>query len=165
MRHKEIRVFPDPVLREKAQEVKRFDEGIREVIQRMRRIMQEAEGIGLAAPQIGILQRIIVGDTGEERVAIVNPEILQAEGEDVMEEGCLSIPGVYIEIRRPTWIKVRGIDENGDEKEWEIEGLLARVVQHEIDHLNGTLIVDYLSAREYMRFQREYERLMGDEEE
>lgn len=163
MKHKEIRIFPDPILREKAEVVKVFDEGIRSVIEKMKRIMKEAEGIGLAAPQIGVLQRIIIGDVQDESIAIVNPEILQAEGEDLMEEGCLSIPGIYIEIRRPTWIKVRGIDEYGREREWEIEGLLARVVQHEIDHLNGTLIVDYLSAKEYMRFQREYERLKEDE--
>jgi len=105
--------------------------------------MYAREGIGLAAPQVGVLQRVIIADIGEGLISLANPEILYQDGEALLLEGCLSLPNVAVNVSRKTSIIVRGMNTKAKEVEWELTGLLARVIQHEIDHLNGVLIVDH----------------------
>lgn len=135
---------PDPVLREKAKPVASITPNIQKLLTDMADTMYDAEGVGLAAPQIGILKRVIVMDVGDDHglIELVNPEIVSKEGEQFGPEGCLSIPGLSGDVRRAHKVKVKGLDRNG--KEIEIEGtdLLARCIQHEIDHLNGVLFTD-----------------------
>ena len=111
----------------------------------MTETMYASRGVGLAAVQIGILKRVIVVNVGEELVALVNPEILENEGESQMEEGCLCLPGVLIDVKRSEKVKVKGLNEKGEEVVVDAEGLLARAFQHEVDHLNGILIIDKVS--------------------
>ncbi|GGK14150.1 peptide deformylase [Caldalkalibacillus thermarum] len=136
--------YPDPVLREKAVEVKRIDERFHRLLDDMAETMYAAEGVGLAAPQVGISKRVFVVDVGDENglLEFINPEIIVKEGEQIGPEGCLSIPGVNGEVRRAQKIKVRAIDRNGETFELEAEDLLARAIQHELDHLNGVLFID-----------------------
>jgi peptide deformylase len=136
--------LPDPILRGKSLPLKEIDSKAREMIDEMIRIMYAYKGIGLAAPQIGILFRVIVVDTEQGSIPIINPEILESDGEDTAEEGCLSVPEVSVNVIRGSKILVRGIDLNEKEIEFEVSGLLARVFQHEIDHLEGKLIIDNL---------------------
>ena len=134
---------PDPVLRATAQEVERVGKSTNLLIDNMMRIMKMAHGIGLAAPQVGVLQRVVVVATADMRpTAFVNPEIISAEGEVVWQEGCLSIPGLYGDVKRSEFVKVEAMDRKGDFYEWELEGMPARVMQHEIDHLDGVLFID-----------------------
>ncbi len=161
---RDIRKFPDPILREKAEFVEDVNGDIIALIKRMEDIMHRAKGIGLAANQIGIRKSIIVAEVDGDKVAIINPLILESYGEDRMEEGCLSIPNTYIEITRPTGAVIKGINEEGNEVQREYGGLIARVIQHEIDHLQGTLIVDYLSPSEFIKFQMEYEKISKGED-
>jgi len=140
---REIRVIGDPVLREHAQEVTVFDRGLRKLAKRMIRIMHDAPGVGLAAPQIGVLQRLIVYDVDDDAQALVNPVLDQFSDEiEEADEGCLSVPGVTMPVERPLSLRVRGFDASGEPVEYRAEGLQARVVQHEYDHLEGVLIVD-----------------------
>jgi peptide deformylase len=154
-----LRIYPDAVLHERAKEVENF-QGIGELTEQMLKIMVENDGIGLAANQIGIANQIFVVmlDEEDESLRIVNPMIVDAGGEDVMEEGCLSIPNTSVEIIRSEYLILKGFDPDGREVEYKLEGLKARVAQHEIDHLNGILIIDYIPRREKLRFQREYEK-------
>ncbi len=161
---RDIRKFPDPILREKAEFVEDVNGDIIALIKRMEDIMHRAKGIGLAANQIGIRKSIIVAEVDGDKVVIINPLILESYGEDRMEEGCLSIPNTYIEITRPTGAVIKGINEEGNEVQREYGGLIARVIQHEIDHLQGTLIVDYLSPSEFIKFQMEYEKISKGED-
>lgn len=136
---------PDPVLREVAKPVKEVNRNIRKLLGDMAETMYDAGGVGLAAPQVGISKRVIVvdpqdGETG--LIGLVNPEILEAEGEQLGPEGCLSIPGLNGDVKRHMKVKVKGLDENGEERIIEAEGFLARIFQHEIDHLNGILFTD-----------------------
>ena len=134
---------PDPVLRAKAQEVERVGKSTNLLIDNMMRIMNTAHGIGLAAPQVGVLQRVIVVATADMKpAAFVNPEIISAEGEQIGQEGCLSIPGLYGDVKRAMYVKVEAMDRHGEFYEWELEGMPARVIQHEIDHLDGVLFID-----------------------
>jgi len=135
----------DPVLRTRAREVDRFDDELREEVRRMGSLMHDAMGIGLAAPQIGVSHRVLVYRIEPESplTALVNPEIeWSGEETEVAEEGCLSIPGVHVEVERPVHVRVRARDEHGDEIRVEASGLEARCIQHEIDHLDGVLILD-----------------------
>jgi peptide deformylase len=147
-----IHIVPDPVLRKVARAITPADmEEVRALIPAMFATMYEAPGIGLAAPQIGRLLRLVVIDLAPEKVpapiVLINPEVVATSEEMVTaEEGCLSVPEQYAEVTRPAWVKVRYLDEHGNKKEIEGEGLLAACLQHEIDHLNGVLFVDYLSA-------------------
>src|ERR1700722_5879813 len=147
-----IRIVPDPVLRKTARPVTPEDEPqLRELIPQMFATMYAAPGIGLAAPQIGVLLRLVVIDIAPDKVpapiVLINPEIVAvSEALAAREEGCLSLPEQYAEVTRPAWVKVKYQDEHGAKKEIEGEGLLAACLQHEIDHLNGVLFVDYLSA-------------------
>jgi peptide deformylase len=159
-----IRRFGDPVLKTKAPPVDRFDDTLRNQVARMAGLMGDALGVGLAAPQLGISQRVFVYRVGREAplVALVNPELEWAShDEETLEEGCLSIPGVNVDIDRPIHVRVRARDEEGEERLVEASGLEARVIQHEIDHLDGVLVLDRTSKeqrREAIRALREAER-------
>jgi peptide deformylase len=143
LRH--VRVFGDPVLRAKARPVETFDAALREEVARMGRLMHDSIGIGLAATQIGTLHRLLVYRVEHDSPinALINPVIEWSGKEtEVMEEGCLSLPGVLVDVDRPVHIRVRALDEHGDDFEIEATGLEARVIQHELDHLDGVLILD-----------------------
>ncbi|MFW6381774.1 MAG: peptide deformylase [Bacillota bacterium] len=137
-----IRIVGDPVLRSQAKAVESISEETGKLIDNMVDTMYRYNGIGLAAPQVGILQRIIVIDVGDNLIEMVNPRILSGEGQELREEGCLSIPEETGFVERKKRVKVRGLDREGKEINMEAEGLLARAFQHEIDHLNGVLFTD-----------------------
>lgn len=138
-----IRLHPDPVLRERAAEVDRVDDAVRKLVRDMDETMREAPGIGLAAPQVGVQRRVIVYDhDGEGLSALVNPVILEREGEVVDEEGCLSLPGLSYPVARAQRVRVKGLDTAGSPLSYEAEDLHARVIQHEIDHIDGILFID-----------------------
>lgn len=148
---REILVYPDPVLKQKAKPVAQVDDSVRELVRDMVETMYSADGVGLAAPQVGVLKRIIVIDpapgTKESKLYVfINPEIVSADGRTKYTEGCLSIPGESEEIERFEKLTVRALDEQGETFEVEAEGLLAIALQHEIDHLDGVLFVDRLSS-------------------
>jgi peptide deformylase len=137
-----IRTIGDPVLRKKAKKVDKIDSHIITVIDDMAETMYNADGVGLAANQIGILRRIVVIDVGEGLLELINPELIYEEGEQIGIEGCLSVPNTTGEVKRPKKVKVKYLDREGNIKEIEGEDLLARAFTHEIDHLNGVLFVD-----------------------
>lgn len=139
-----IRTFGDPVLRTPAQPVDDLDAGLERLVDDMLETMYEAPGVGLAAPQIGISKRVIVFDVGEGPHVLVNPEILERSGTWEYEEGCLSVPGRYWPITRAAWVRVRGLDLEGEEVEYAGDELLGRVLQHEVDHLEGILLLERL---------------------
>ena len=135
--------IPDPVLRQVAAEVPKLSKKTLLLIDDMLRIMRRANGVGLAAPQVGILQRIIViAPEGTRPTALINPRIVKAEGEQIGQEGCLSIPGLYGDVKRYKYVEVEAFDRKGRELVFELEDMPARVVQHEIDHLDGILFID-----------------------
>jgi peptide deformylase len=140
--------FPDERLRKKAKPVATVDAATRQLIDDLLETMYAAPGIGLAANQVNVQQRIIVLDVSEEKnapLALINPELLDKQGQEESDEGCLSVPGVYEKVRRAEKIRVRALDREGGALEFDAEGLLAVCIQHEIDHLEGRLFVDYLS--------------------
>lgn len=141
---------PDPVLRETAKPVPKITPNIHKLLNDMADTMYDAPGVGLAAPQIGILKRVIVMDIGDDSglIELINPEIISREGEQLGPEGCLSIPGLTGDVRRAMTVKVKGLDRNGNEIEIEGSELLARCIQHEVDHLDGVLFTD-LAERVY----------------
>jgi peptide deformylase len=152
-----IKKYPDSILREKSLEVKEISGKEVKLFEEMIFTMRHFAGIGLAAPQIGISKSLIVADIGEGPVKLANPVVLNAQGSDELEEGCLSIPGVGVVIDRPNKIIVSGLNEKGKIVEVEAQGLLARVLQHEIDHLRGKLIIDYMSLLEkFMLFKPKF---------
>jgi peptide deformylase len=156
-----VRKFGDPVLRTRARPVDRFDEALAAEVEHMGRLMSDAMGVGLAATQVGVLHRVLVYRVGPHGpiAALVNPEIdWKGRETEAMEEGCLSLPGVLLDVDRPVHVRVRGRDERGDQLVVEASGLEARVIQHEIDHLDGVLILDRTSRearKEAMRALRE----------
>ena len=142
-----VRQYPDPALRIATREVTEFDEALATLVERMMRVMEGASGVGLAAPQIGVLQRVLVhqAEEGADPVALVNPRVVETSDErDVMEEGCLSLDaaGLTVDVERSSSVTVEARSPSGDEMRVEAEGLSARVIQHEIDHLDGVLIID-----------------------
>jgi len=146
-----VRQYPDPVLRMQTRDVVEFDAALRTLVERMALVMQGASGVGLAAPQVGVLQRVLVyqADEGAEPVALVNPRITTRSGEtDVMEEGCLSLDaaGLTVDVERSTAIEVEARAPDGEAVRIDAEGLAARVIQHEVDHLDGLLILDRTTA-------------------
>ena len=141
----EIRIYPDPVLIKKAIPVQNIDQKIKKVVDRMVNVMYANKGIGLAAPQIGILKQIIVVGLGKDWRALINPEIVEGEGESVMEEGCLSLPNIEVPVKRKEKVFVRAWDLDGKEANLELIGFPGRVYQHEIDHLRGILIIHHIS--------------------
>jgi peptide deformylase len=153
--------FPDPRLRKKAAPVEVVDESLRQLIDDMFETMYEAPGIGLAATQVDVHRRLLVADVSQEKDqphVLINAEILEKDGSAVTEEGCLSVPGYYEEVERAEHIKVRYLDRDGNEQESEFEGLLAVCVQHEMDHLEGKLFVDYLSEVKRQRIRKRLEK-------
>ena len=157
----EILEFPDPRLRTVAQPVETFDGRLGTLIDDMLETMYGASGIGLAATQVDVHQRVLVMDVSDSRDqprAFVNPEIVDREGEQVCEEGCLSVPGVYAEVKRANRVKVRAQDRDGETFELELEGLAAVCLQHEMDHLQGKLFVDYLSPLKRQMVRRRLEK-------
>ncbi|MEA2331276.1 MAG: peptide deformylase [Thermoleophilaceae bacterium] len=153
-----IRRLGDPVLKSSATPVDRFDESLRRQVSRMAGIMNDALGVGLAAPQLGISQRLLVYRVGPDAPLIVlaNPELeWTSRDQELGEEGCLSIPGVTVDVDRPVHVRVRALDEEGEERLVEASGLEARVIQHEMDHLDGVLILERTSRDERKRALRE----------
>ena len=137
-----IRLEGDPVLNKVCKEVKEVTPKIQTLIDDMLETMYDANGVGLAAPQVGILRRIVVIDVGEGPIVMINPTIIETSGEQTGDEGCLSVPGKAGEVTRPNYVKARFLDENMDEYEIEGEELLARAICHELDHLDGHLYVE-----------------------
>lgn len=158
---REILHFPDPRLRLRARPVDTVDDAIRALIDDMFETMYAAPGIGLAATQINVQKRILVADVSDDQSAphcLINPEILSCEGEEEMDEGCLSVPGFYERVQRAERVRVRAIDRDGEAFEMELDGLLAVCIQHEIDHLDGKLFVDYLSTLKRNRIRKKLEK-------
>lgn len=143
-----IRVLPDPILRQKSKRVRIIDGSVKKLIDDMIETMHAVPGrVGLAAPQVGVSLRVfVIGIPGEEDIALINPEIVWRTGERLVDEGCLSIPGFVGEIKRAVSVKVKGRDQNGKEIRIKANDLLAQALEHEIDHLNGGLYIDYLEG-------------------
>lgn len=149
----------EPALHKVCRPVEKFDRRLHKLLDDMRQTLAEANGVGLAAPQVGILRRVVIVDTGEEILELVNPELLETDGEQVGAEGCLSVPGKYGLVKRPYYAKVRAQDRNGDWFEAEGEELIARCFCHELDHLDGIVYTEVME-----RFLTE-EELNGESEE
>jgi peptide deformylase len=158
----DIRVFGDPVLRRETEPVTTVTDDIRQLIEDMYETMHAAEGIGLAAPQVGRTERIAVVDVEGERFTLINPDIVSTEGAKRAEEGCLSIPEIYADVERAERVVIRAIDADGRAYEIEATELLARCMQHEIDHLHGKLIIDYLSMLKKRSALSKWEKVKGD---
>jgi peptide deformylase len=154
--------FPDPRLRKKAELVERMDDALRKVLDDMVETMYHAEGIGLAATQVNVHLRMLVIDISEDRsspMVFINPEITVIDPESLgHEEGCLSVPGYYELVTRPRKVRVNALDRQGDPFELEAEGILAVCIQHEVDHLNGKLFVDYISSLKRERIRSKLEK-------
>lgn len=153
----DILVFPDDRLRTVAKPVTAVDDKVRAVLDDMFQTMYEAPGIGLAATQVNIHERIVVIDVSEEKnqpLSLINPQIISTEGEAEGEEGCLSIPGIYENVKRAEKIKFSALDRDGNSYEMDADGLLAVCVQHEVDHLDGKMFVDYLSGMKRRRIKK-----------
>ena len=155
---RDILIWPDPLLKKKASNVAQVDDSTRTLVRDMFETMYSAEGVGLAAPQVGVLQRVIVLDTsprdeGAQPLAMVNPEIVARVGSTTWDEGCLSIPGESEDVERAETVTVRYLDEQGEARELTTAGLLAIAIQHEVDHLDGVVFVDHVSSlkREIIR--------------
>ena len=145
-----IRVQGDSVLTKKSRTVDKMTPRIGELITDMLDTMYDAMGVGLAAPQVGILKRIVVIDVGEGPIVLINPEILETSGEQTGDEGCLSVPGMAGQVTRPNYVKVKALDVNMDEQIYEGEGLLARAFCHEIDHLDGNMYTELVEGELHM---------------
>ncbi|MDJ0701011.1 MAG: peptide deformylase [Woeseiaceae bacterium] len=157
----EILEFPDPRLRTKAQPVEAVDDALRSLVDDMFETMYAAPGIGLAATQVDVHKRLLVVDVSPDKsepYALINPQIVEKDGEAVTEEGCLSVPGYYEEVVRAEHIRVRFLNREGEETEMEADGLLAVCIQHEIDHLDGKLFVDYLSEAKRQRIRKRLQK-------
>jgi peptide deformylase len=154
-----LKLYPDNILRKKATPILNIDGNIDKIIKGMSETMYFHKGIGLAAPQVGVLKQIIIADIGEGLFTLINPKIIEKDGQDRLEEGCLSLPDIQVEIARNYTTLVRGIDSKGKEVELELNGLISRVVQHEIDHLNGVLIIDYVSVVEKFLLTKKLEEM------
>jgi peptide deformylase len=157
--------FPDPRLRTRAAPVAEVDASVRKLIDDMFETMYGAPGIGLAATQVNVHKRVLVVDISEDRsapLALINPEIVAREGTEETEEGCLSVPGIYDKVVRSEKIRVRTLDRSGKQIEIEADGLLAVCIQHEMDHLEGKLFVDYLSELKRTRIRKKLEKERKD---
>lgn len=159
----DIKTFGDPVLKTRAAPVREFDETLQRLTEDMLITMREREGVGLAANQVGRLRRVLVAAVEEDEYAVVNPKIEASSGEtELLAEGCLSIPGIHVDVERPAAVTVSGQDLSGKPIRLEAEGLLARILQHEIDHLNGVLILDRTDRESRKAALREWrERLLA----
>jgi peptide deformylase len=161
----QILEFPDPRLRNRAQPVSQVDAALRTLIDDMFETMYAAPGIGLAATQVNVAKRVLVIDLSEQHdqpLALINPEILERAGVEETEEGCLSVPGYFDKVTRAETIRVRALDRDGKQIEFDADGLLAVCIQHEIDHLDGKLFVDYLSELKRTRIRKKLEKERKD---
>lgn len=163
-----VTLYPTPVLRKQAETIETFDDVLTDKVAAMMRRMYASNGVGLAAPQVGLRERILVinpsGDAEkpEEELALINPTITERSGEEVtMEEGCLSFPEIYAEVTRPDKCKVSAKSATGEDLELEFEGFASRVIQHEFDHLQGVLLVDRMSAADKLRHRAALDGLIG----
>ncbi|MEO1206735.1 MAG: peptide deformylase [Pseudomonadota bacterium] len=162
-----IITIPDPLLREVSTPVETVNNGVLRLLDDMLETMYEAPGIGLAAVQVGVLKRLVVIDIGDEEdedakrpICMINPEIVSRDGEpSLYEEGCLSIPDIKVDVERPSLCTVRFIDRDGKQIELETDGLLAKAIQHEVDHLDGRLIIDHLSRLKREMVIRKFKKL------
>lgn len=162
----DIVLYPDTGLRETCQPIPEMTDTLDRLIDDMFYTMYDAPGIGLAAPQVAVQQRLIVVDVSESKdqpIALLNPEIINSAGKITWEEGCLSLPGVYAKVNRPSEILVRGMDRDGKTIEFEASDLLAVCIQHEIDHLNGKLFIDHLSALKRTRAIQKYKKELAQD--
>ena len=153
--------YPDPRLRQVAKPVAAVNDEVRRLVDDMAETMYAAPGIGLAAVQVNVAQRVVVIDVSETRHALqvfINPEIVERDGKQVFEEGCLSVPGIFDEVERAQHIRLRALDRNGKPFEMEAQDLLATCIQHEIDHLDGKVFVDYLSRLKQSRIRKKLEK-------
>ena len=153
--------FPDPRLRNKARPVEQVDDALRRLLDDMLETMYQAPGIGLAATQVNVAKRVVVMDLSEEKnqpLCLINPEILESSGKETMEEGCLSVPGVFESVSRAQQLRLKALDRDGNPFEIEADGLLAVCIQHELDHLDGKLFVDYLSSLKRQRIRKRLEK-------
>ena len=170
---RKILIEPDPILRKKCESLEQVDNDVRKLMKEMLETMYEAPGIGLAAVQVGILKRLIVIDISKDKekrnpLFLVNPKIVHRSKEtSIYEEGCLSLPGQFAEIERPAKCVLKYVNYNGNEEELKAEGLLATCIQHEVDHLNGILFIDYLSKlkkdmiiKKLVKHKKEIERII-----
>jgi peptide deformylase len=149
---REIKILPDLVLKKKAKRVSSIDGSIKRLIRDMFETMYNAPGVGLAAPQVGVSLRVVViGVPDEEELALINPEMVKKKGERLVKEGCLSVPGFFAEVKRAESVTVKGRDQDGKEVRIKAEGMLAQALEHEIDHLNGVLYIDYLESMDQLR--------------
>jgi len=158
---RDILHYPDPRLRNRAEPVERVDDEIGRLVDDMLETMYAAPGIGLAASQVNVPRRVVtidISEHGDRPLCLVNPEILELAGNVETEEGCLSVPGIYEFVERADWIRARALGRDGESFEFEAEGLLAVCVQHEIDHLEGTLFVDHLSRLKRQRIRKKAQK-------
>jgi len=160
----QIRTYGDPVLASKASTVADIDAKVVRIVDEMFSTLYRSDsGIGLAAPQVGIQRQIFVWDMGDDPLVVINPEIVESDGEWVYDEGCLSIPGLYVQMTRPKTVLLRGLDLDGNEFELEADELEARLFQHELDHLNGILMFDRMQPEQRKEALAEYKRILdGD---
>jgi len=170
---REVLIYPDPVLKQKSKPVSKIDDNIKALVKDMAETMYAEDGVGLAAPQVGILKRLLVVDTsprqpGQKLLTFINPELVSADGRTKYTEGCLSIPGEAEEIERFAKVTVRALNEKGDTFEVDADGLLAIALQHEMDHLDGVLFVDRLSSlkrglirKRMLKYKAEHKRKDG----
>ncbi len=164
-----IRIYPDPVLRAQCRAVTGFDESLRKLVHDMIETMQVAPGIGLAAPQVGVDLRVAVvdlsvGEDPEQLHVLINPEIVQRRGQETDVEGCLSLPGITDKVERPTYVRIKALDAEGNPFELEAEDWLARAICHELDHLDGVLFVDHLRGLRRERSKRQLKKLATEQE-
>jgi peptide deformylase len=166
---REILIWPDPILKKKSSPVSRVDESIKALVNDMFETMYAADGVGLAAPQIGVLKNVIVLDTTPRQpeskpLAMINPQIIAMEGKIVCAEGCLSIPGEAEDVERAAIVTVKFLDPEGKEQTLKTDGLLAIAIQHELDHLEGVLLVDHISTLKRELIKKRMKRLKADRE-
>jgi len=158
-----VRIIGDPVLRKKASKIEKIDDDFRGLLDIMTNIMYKEDGVGLAAPQIGISRRFFIMDDGKNLRKVINPKIIEFLGEEVVfEEGCLSIPGIFINVKRPEGVRVKYTNENGDEIEEELHEYTARIFQHEYDHLEGILFIDKVSIAAKAKVKGKIKDLMKE---
>ena len=167
---REILIWPDPILKQKARPVAKVDDKVRALVKDMFATMYAADGVGLAAPQVGVLQRVIVLDTSPRQeesrpLAMINPEIIGMEGETTYTEGCLSIPGEAEDVDRAARVTVRYLDAEGQQQTLECDALLAIAVQHEVDHLDGIVYVDHVSTLKRELIRKRMKRVKSSRED
>jgi peptide deformylase len=155
----EIKKYGHPLLWRKSEQIEKIDGSIKHLVKQMVETMYQNKGVGLSAPQIGVLKRIIVVDSGEGLIVLINPKILSCSGKQVGPEGCLSVPGVYLEIKRASEVIVEGLDKEGVYTQLEAKDMSARAIQHEIDHLDGILITERVSKKKLKPVKAELDKI------